>query len=273
MRQAQPLPERAVDPVEINVALAITLTALAGLSTGLGSIYALLLGRPRPTILAIILGFSAGVMLYVSFTELLGTAIEEIGFGRANIAFFAGILFIALVDRLVPHGHAEEHDSEHEHEHGHGGRSAVMRVGMFTAVGIAIHNLPEGLVVFSSAAGGDLALGTTIAIAVAIHNIPEGMAVSVPVLYATGSRRKAFAYSLLSGASEPVGALIGYAVLYPFITPDLMTGLRAAVAGIMIYISLDALLPMAHRYGREYLVITGIASGMAVMALSLFMLE
>ena len=256
--------------VDISVGFALLLTTLAGLSTGIGSIIGLAVGRPRPSFLAATLGFSAGVMIYISFAELLRTGIEEIGFGAANVAFFAGMLFIAAVDRVAPHEHGHEHGAAESHDGV--GRPAVMRVGMITALGIAIHNFPEGLVVFGSAAGGDVALGVSIALAVAIHNIPEGIAVSVPIFYATGSRRKAFGYSLLSGVSEPVGALIGYAILLPFLTPALMSGLRAGVAGIMVYISLDALLPLAHRYGRESVVITGIAAGMGVMAFSLFML-
>ena len=260
--------------MDVNVGLALLLTALAGLSTGIGSVIGLIVGRPKPSFLAVALGFSAGVMIYISFAELLRTGIDEIGFGAANLAFFAGMGFIALVDRLVPHEHG--HEDGHEHgaaePDGAGARPAVMRVGMITALGIAIHNFPEGMVVFGSAAGGDVALGVAIAVAVAIHNIPEGIAVSVPIFYATGSRRKAFTYSLLSGVSEPVGALIGYAILLPFISPTLMSGLRSGVAGIMVYISLDALLPLAHRYGQEYVVITGIVAGMGVMAFSLFML-
>ena len=147
-----------------------------------------------------------------------------------------------------------------------------MRAGVFTALGIAIHNFPEGLVTFSSAATGNVALGTAVAVAIAIHNIPEGIAVSVPIFYATGSRRQAFLWSFSSGLAEPVGALIGYAILLPFLTPSLLSTLLAFVAGIMVYISLDELLPMAHRYGKEHLVIIGVGGGMVIMAASLFLL-
>ena len=147
-----------------------------------------------------------------------------------------------------------------------------MRAGIFTAIGIAIHNFPEGLVTFSSAATGDTALGIAVAVAVAIHNIPEGMAVSVPIYYASNSRLRAFLYSFSSGLAEPLGALIGYAVLLPFLTPMLLSTSLAFVAGIMVYISLDELLPLAHRYGREHLVIGGIGAGMLVMAASLYLL-
>jgi len=262
--------------MEGSVGFALLLTALAGLSTGIGSAIAYFIRQPKYSYLAVMLGFSAGVMVYISFAELLKTAVEDVGFGTANIAFFTGIAFIATVDLLIPHNYEEERvvNTHPSVVSGKGSRhdSVLMRAGIFTALGIAIHNFPEGLVTFSSAATGDVALGTVVAVAIAIHNIPEGMAVSVPIYYATGSRRKAFVYSFSSGLAEPVGALIGYAILLPFMTPTLMSSLLAAVAGIMIYISLDELLPLAHRYGKEHLVIAGIGAGMVVMAGSLFLL-
>ena len=148
-----------------------------------------------------------------------------------------------------------------------------MRSGTLVALGIAIHNFPEGLVTFSCAATGDIAFGIMIAVAIAIHNIPEGIAISVPIFYATGSRRRAFTYSFLSGVAEPVGAIIGYAILLPFLTPTLLSSTIAFVAGIMVFISLDEILPLAHRYGQEHLVIIGIMTGMLVMAASLFLLR
>jgi ZIP family zinc transporter len=256
--------------MEVNVSFALLLTTLAGLSTGIGSGIAYFIKTPRYTYLAVMLGFSAGVMVYISFAELLKTAVEEIGFGPANLAFFIGIVFIAVVDMLVPHDYEEER--EDNPKSGPGSQKPLMRAGIFTALGIAIHNFPEGLVTFSSAATGDTTLGIAVAIAVAIHNIPEGMAVSVPIYYASGSRRKAFLYSFSSGLAEPVGALIGYAILMPFLTPVLLSSSLAFVAGIMVYISLDELLPMAHRYGQSHLVISGIGAGMLVMAASLYLL-
>lgn len=273
--------------MEINLAFAFGLTALAGLSTGIGSAAAYFIRTPKYSYLAVMLGFSAGVMVYISFTELLGTAIEDIGFARANVAFFVGILFIAVIDMLVPHQYEEEHtrgirrdigEPEQREEPGLSSQpagspqSALMRSGIFMALGIAIHNFPEGMVTFASAATGDVALGVTVAVAIAIHNIPEGIAVSVPIFYATGDRGKAFTYSFLSGVAEPVGALLGYALLFHFLTPALLSSSLAFVAGIMVYISLDEILPLAHRYGKEHLVLIGVGAGMLVMALSLFLL-
>ncbi len=274
--------------MEINLPFAILLTTLAGLSTGIGSTIAFFIRTPKYSYLAVLLGFSAGVMIYISFTELLTTAIGDVGFTTANIAFFIGILLIAVIDILVPHEYEEEHVTDtrfginkvKDREESllpprltPASQSSLMRSGIFVMLGIAIHNFPEGLVTFSCAATGDVAFGIMIAVAIAIHNIPEGIAVSVPIFYATGSRRRAFTYSFLSGVAEPVGALIGYGILLPFLTPTLLSSLLAFVAGIMVYISLDEILPLAHRYGHEHLVIIGLGAGMLVMAISLLLLR
>lgn len=274
--------------MEINLSFAILLTTLAGLSTGIGSAIAFFIKTPKYSYLAFLLGFSAGVMVYISFTELLATAIENVGFAHANIAFFIGIAFIALIDIFIPHEYEEERvrsAPQNSAEEGHlekeglppqlaaPSKAFLMRAGVLTALGIAIHNFPEGLVTFCSAATGDVAFGILIAVAIAIHNIPEGIAISVPIFYATGNRRKAFTYSFLSGVAEPVGAIIGYGILFPFLTPELLSSTLAFVAGIMVFISLDEILPLAHRYGKEHLVILGIGSGMLVMAASLFLLR
>ncbi len=274
--------------MEINLALAMLLTVLAGLSTGIGSTIAFFIRTPKYSYLAVLLGFSAGVMVYISFTELLGTAIRDVGFISANIAFFTGILVIAVTDILVPHEYEEERATSSRLGVGETGqqkssglpsqlatpsKSALKRSAILLALGIAIHNFPEGLVTFSCVASGHVALGIMVAVAIGVHNIPEGIAVSVPIFYATGSRRRAFIYSFLSGITEPVGALIGYGILFPFLTPALLSSLLAFVAGIMIYISLDEILPLAHRYGREHLVIIGVVTGMLVMAITLFLLS
>jgi ZIP family zinc transporter len=274
--------------LEINLSFALLLTVLAGLSTGIGSAIAFFIRTPKYSYLAFMLGFSAGVMVYISFTELLGTAIRDVGFATANIGFFIGILFIAVIDILIPHEYEEERPTRSQPNTTETGQqkklglppqlaapsqSSLMRSGILLALGIAIHNFPEGLVTFTCAATGDVAFGIIIALAIAIHNIPEGIAVSVPIFYATGSRRRAFVYSFLSGVAEPVGALIGYGILLPFLTPTLLSCILASVAGIMVYVSLDEILPLAHRYGHEHLVIIGVGVGMLVMAASLLLLR
>jgi ZIP family zinc transporter len=152
------------------------------------------------------------------------------------------------------------------------GRSPQLhRLGLLTALAIGIHNFPEGIATFF-AAMTDRTVGISIAAAIALHNIPEGISVSIPVYYATGSRRKAFWYSSLSGISEPVGAIIGFLALRSFLESHLVDIVFAAVAGIMVFISLDQLVPHAKKYSTGHQSIYGLISGMAVMALTLLLL-
>ena len=255
-----------------NVGIALGLTVVAGLSTGIGSAIAYFIKRPKIVYLSFALGLSAGVMIYISFMELLPDAIANLGEAWALLAFFVGIGAIALIDLLVPEAENPHEYKGLEEPTAQGNNRYLMRTGIFTALAIGIHNFPEGLATFASALS-DIRLGIFICIAIAIHNIPEGIAVSVPIFYATSNKNKAFFYSFLSGVSEPVGALVGYLILMPFLTPALLAAVLAFVAGIMIYISLDELLPMAHRYGHGHLVIGGTVLGMLIMAASLLMSE
>jgi len=210
-------------------------------------------------------------MLYISFMELLPNALEAMGRIWGLAAFFIGIAFIGAIDMLIP---------EAENPHDYKGlddttaarrNGPLMRTGLMTALAIAVHNFPEGLATLGITLV-DVKLGVFIAIAIAIHNIPEGISVSVIILYATGDKNKAFIYSFLSGLAEPVGAVIGFLILLPFLSQYVLASLLAFIAGIMVYISVDELLPMAHRYGHGHTVIAGIVSGMFVMAVSLLML-
>jgi len=264
-----------------NILFAFGLTVIAGLSTGIGSILAFFTSKTNTKFLSIALGFSAGVMIYVSMIEIFPKAkvslvaeLGEVGGSWATVgAFFAGMFLIGIIDRLVP-------DSGNPHEtrmiedmrepKTSVDGSKLMRMGLFTAIAVTIHNFPEGLATFTSAIK-DPSLGIAIAAAIAIHNIPEGIAVSVPVYFATGDRKKAFKLSFLSGISEPLGALIGYLILLPFFNDVVYGVLFASVAGIMVFISLDELLPSAREYGEAHLSIYGLVAGMIVMAVSLLL--
>jgi ZIP family zinc transporter len=265
-----------------NVPFALLLTALAGCFTAIGGGIAWLIGKPRDWQLALILGFSAGVMIYVSFMELLPAAIDKGGYFVGYLAFFAGIIFIAILDIVIPHEYKEEH-TIYTHEDGsekrrfrhrlrENRRSLMMRAGILTALGITIHNIPEGLAVFSSAVAGNTTLGILVAVAIALHNIPEGIIVFIPISEATGQPKRAFLTSLFSGLAEPVGALLGYAILAPFLSVVVLAGLLAFAAGIMIYISLDELLPASREYGSAHLTMVGIALGMLIMAASFILI-
>ncbi len=292
----------------IDVLIAFSLTMVSGLATGIGGLFVLRAKQTNFKFISGALGFSAGVMIYVSFVELfpdaLGRLSEAHGESRGawftTISFFVGIALIAIIDKLVPSGEnphemsskqeitaiqANLQDAEAprvaEEEHSESlieadamsvrTKDALMRTGLFSALAIAIHNFPEGLATFMSALQ-DPALGVTIAVAIAIHNVPEGISVAVPVYYATGSKRKALGYAFLSGMAEPLGALVGFLILMPFISPALLGYIFAAVAGIMVYISLDELLPTAEKYGEHHIAIWGLIAGMAVMALSMLLL-
>lgn len=262
-----------------NVIFALGLTAFAGLSTGIGSAIAFFSRRSKPAFLSVSLGFSAGVMIYVSLVEIMQKAKEalisatnpSVGTWYAVAAFFGGILVIALIDKLIP-----SYENPHEVQKIESiyepskvkDLGKLKRIGVFSAIAIAIHNFPEGLATFVAGLT-DPTVALPIAVAIAIHNIPEGIAVSVPLYYATGSRRKAFLLSFLSGLAEPVGALIGYFVLFRFIDEFFFGIVFGAVAGIMVFISLDELLPTAEEYGKHHQAIYGLIGGMLVMGASL----
>jgi zinc transporter, ZIP family len=269
-----------------TVLIAFGLTLFAGLATGIGSLLTLLTRRTNKRFMAVALGFSAGFMIYVAMIDMFDLAKDmlttELGKVQGSWltvgVFFFGMLLIAVIDRLVPtveNPHElrqiEEMQSCDTDTDSSGKPRALMRLGFMTALAIAIHNFPEGLATFASALHS-LNLGIAIAVAIAIHNIPEGIAVAIPIYCATGSRRKAFLWSLLSGLSEPLGALIGFTILSSLASPLMLGSLYALVAGIMVFISLDELLPAAREYGSPHLAIYGLIGGMMIMALSLQLL-
>jgi ZIP family zinc transporter len=298
-----------------SVWIAFGLTLFAGLATGIGSGLAFFTHRTNYRFLAIATGFSAGVMLYVSFVEIfikgadaLTARYGDFGHWVNAASFFGGMLLIGLIDKFIPAGenphepHPEEeiapvHDPSaplpsfsaapavveqgtpsrfHDHSMN---PDRLMRMGLFTALAVGIHNFPEGLATFLAALH-DPALGLAIAVAIALHNIPEGISVSVPIFYATGDRRKAFVYSLLSGLAEPIGAGVAFLALRLFvgggaqvIPSEVMGILFGGVAGIMVYISLDELLPTSRAYGQGHDSLLGLIAGMVLMALSLLLLK
>ncbi len=259
-----------------NVILAFILTSIAGLATGIGSLIALLAKKTNAAFLSASLGFSAGIMIYVSFMEmmpqaslqLISTYGEKTGTLFLILAFFGGIALINMIDFLVPKS-INPHEFQGVEDMDK--KSDLRRTGVIVAITIAIHNFPEGIATFTSALGS-LDIAVPIATAIAIHNIPEGIAVAVPIYHSTGSRRKAFWLSFLSGLSEPFGALLAYLLLFGFWNPVLNGIVLSAVSGIMVFISLDELLPSAEKYGKHHISISGMVAGMLVMALSLYLL-
>jgi ZIP family zinc transporter len=246
---------------------ALLLTVLAGLSTVMGSLIIFFMKGRKELHLNIAMGFSAGVMIFISFTELLNESIMGIGYLYAVISFFAGIALIYLIDVFIPHSYEEESPCDPNLRK----KCDMKRCGTMVAIGIAIHNFPEGITVFFASLA-DIRLGIVIAIAIALHNIPEGIAIAMPIYYATKSKMKAFWYSFLSGIAEPIGALLAFAFLFKFINSTVLNIILAATAGIMVFISFDELLPHVYNEKESHLTILGIFVGMGVMALSLFLL-
>lgn len=282
-----------------RILLAFGLTLFAGLATGIGGLIAFFAKRTKTTFLAFSLGFSAGVMIFISFTEMLTESGEMMRQSYSSdtaawltfLSFVAGVGLSAAIDKILP-SEGNPHELKRveqmnpgtrdpdkpeckgrkQYRAGHGPRDRkLMRIGTFTAIAIGVHNFPEGIATFMSAMS-DVTVGVSIAVAVAIHNIPEGIAVSVPVYYATGSKRKALTWSVLSGFSEPIGAVAGYFILTLFSTDISLGYVFGMVAGIMVYISFDELLPAAHKYGKHHVAIYGLISGMIVIGLSLILL-
>ncbi|EGM8770613.1 TPA: zinc transporter ZupT [Campylobacter jejuni] len=283
-----------------QIFIAMLLTLFAGFSTAIGSIIAFFSRKDDLRVLSLGLGFSAGVMIYISFMEILPTALKDFkNYYNSHWAellglacFFGGILISLLIDKLIPedvnpHEPKEDlselkicplpqkgqnppkfHPGEKLHQIN---TKALKRTEIFTALAIAIHNFPEGFATFISSLD-NLTLGIAIAIAVAIHNIPEGLAVSLPIYHATGDKKKAFIYSALSGFAEPLGAFVGALILLPFIGDLTLAISFAVIAGIMVFISLDELLPAAKTYDKAHDSLYGLIAGMAIMALSLNLL-
>lgn len=263
-----------------NILYAFLLTLFAGLSTSIGSAISLTAKRTNTKFLSFSLGFSAGVMIYVSMVEIFFKAqdilIKALNVRRGHwvtvISFFCGMFLIALIDSLVPSAE-NPHDvktPEGMDRQTIANEKKLLRLGLFTALILAIHNFPEGIATFISALL-DPSVAMPIAFAIAIHNIPEGISVSLPIFYATGDKKKAFWYSFFSGMAEPIGALVGYFILLPFLNEVMFGVIFAGVAGIMVFISLDELLPAAREYGEHHLPMYGVISGMILMAVSLLL--
>ena len=264
---------------EQTVLLAFGLTMIAGLSTGIGSLIALVAKRTNSKFLCASLGFSAGVMLYVSFMDLIPVAKEELvaDFGVKTgtlcliLAFFGGMGLITLIDFLIPKkNNPHEMQGVEEMSRFNNRKIALQRTGVVVALSLVAHNFPEGIATFTSAISNGLSVAIPITVAIAIHNIPEGIAVSVPIYHATGNKQKAFWLSFLTGLAEPLGALIAFLFLSPFWSPSVNGIVMASVAGIMVYISLDELLPTAEKYGEHHISISGLIAGMIVMSLCLY---
>jgi ZIP family zinc transporter len=261
-----------IDPFTLMLAFAVT--AAAGLATILGGLAVAFAHTPNPRLLSFGLAFAGGAMVYISLTEILGKATSEFtgiygdgaGFAYATLWFLIGIISVAIIDRLLPNPHEKLSMDERAVE----GKASshIKRVGLLTALAITAHNFPEGLATFFTMLDSP-ELGTSLAIAIALHNIPEGISIAIPVYFATNSKWLALLACLVSGLAEPLGAGIGYLILAPFLTPAVFGAVFAVIAGVMVFLALDELLPTAKHYARGHETVYGLVLGMMVMALSL----
>nr|WP_289852350.1 zinc transporter ZupT [Mesorhizobium liriopis] len=262
--------------------MALGITVGAGLATVLGSLLVVFTDRTQTRVLAFGLAFAAGAMVYVSLVEIFvksqtafGAAMpDKQAYAYATLWFFVGALALIAVDRLVPNPHAGMDSSAAggtslDRASAEANQEAMLRrVGLLAALAITAHNLPEGLATFFATLD-DPVVGLPLAIAIAVHNIPEGVSIAVPVFYATGSRQKAVLAALLSGLAEPVGALVGYLLLAPFMSDLLFGGVFGVIAGAMVFLALDELLPAARLYARGHETVYGMVIGMGAIATSL----
>jgi len=270
-----------------DITFAFLLTIIAGSATGFGGLTILLSKRTNKKFLSICLSFSAGVMLYISFAEILPEAFEDLkhalgdgtGYLIATVAFFAGILLVAIIDRFVPHNDevaelVEYTQQDNNETLAQSDKKELKRTGVMAAIAIATHNLPEGIVIFMAALH-DPALGIAIALAIILHNIPEGIATAAPIYYSTGSRAKAFLFAFSTGYVQVIGALVAWFLMRSVLNDmDAVFGVSfAIVAGIMVYVAIHQLLPAAQKFGKHHMVMKWLFAGMAVMAASLVALE
>lgn len=266
------------------VLIAFAVCAAAAASTVLGSIFVLRANRANPRLLAFGLAFAGGAMVYVSLVEIFNKSVaafsegfgSKTGYAYATLAFFAGVLMLALIDRIIPNPHEGMDEREVLHGHGHHHDNVatpnVTRVGLLAAMAITAHNFPEGLATFFATLDNPV-VGLPLAMAIAIHNIPEGVSIAIPVYYATGSRAKAVGATVISAVAEPAGALIGYLLLAPFLTPAVFGAVFGVIAGVMVFLAIDELMPEAKRYSKGHEAVYGMVMGMAAMALSLVLFK
>lgn len=268
------------DYMRPELLLGLGLSLVAGLSTGIGAAVAFFMKRTSTRVLTFSLGASAGVMIYISFMELMPAAAEMLEGASAKwlplAAFFGGMALTCIIDRLVPE--AENPHEIHDLDEWQSTKDASMlalrdrktkRSAMLFALAIALHNFPEGIATVAAAFTENTELAYSVAFAVAVHNIPEGVAVAIPLYCATGKRWKSFGLASLTGLAEPLGALVAMLVLMPFLSPELLAVLFAGVSGIMVYISMDELLPMSRQWGHHHMAMYGLMGGMLLMGVLL----
>lgn len=282
------------------VLVAFAITFAAGMATVLGSLLVIWAQRTNTRLLAFGLAFSGGAMVYVSLVEIFvkanesfaKTADAQTAYMYATLFFFAGVAILFAIDRFVPNPHTgldekQVRSAALDAAPNNGGEApaafsdgqpptkqnaALARIALLAAMAITLHNLPEGLATFFATLDNPT-VGLSLAIAIAVHNIPEGVSIAIPVYYASGSKTKAVAATAISGLAEPVGALIGYIALASFLSPFVFGAVFAVIAGAMVFLALDELLPAARVYTRGHETVYGMLAGMGAIAMSLILFK
>ncbi|XP_010913944.1 zinc transporter ZTP29 isoform X1 [Elaeis guineensis] len=269
--------------MDSQVLVALALSLVGGLSTSIGALFVILNHAPNLKMLGLLQGFAAGLMLSISFLDLAHNALNSIGFLKGNLWFFAGVLFFAFVVSFIPEPTVVARTDENNRQKDDDGsgkdlmrkhRRQVLFSGIITAIvtGISLHNFPEGMAVFLGSIKG-LRVGLNLALAIALHNIPEGVAVALPIYFATESKWQAFKLATLSGFAEPLGVII-VAYLFPSsLDPEILEGLLGAVGGVMAFLTLHEMLPLAFDYAGQKQAVKAVFLGMAFMSASLYFLE
>lgn len=255
-----------------HVLMAFGITLAAGLATMLGSALVFFQKTPSPRVLAFGLAFAAGAMVFVSLTEIFGKSVDSFsevssaGFSWATAAFLTGLLAILALDRLIPNPHEtlDVNDPRFLDKN----QSYLRRIGLMSAFAITAHNFPEGLATFFATLESPT-LGAPLAFAIAVHNIPEGISIAAPIYFATQNKRLTVLACLISGLAEPLGAVMGYFILKPFLSPEIFGWVFGIIAGAMVFLAMDELLPAAKRYSDGHETVYGLVGGMGVIAISL----
>lgn len=255
-----------------DVLLAFLVCVVAAAATMVGGLSIFFTKQSNTRLLAFGLAFAGGAMIYISLVEIFWKSLSDFSqvypdkeaYSLTTFFFFVGVLLLVAIDRFVPNPHNSFTANEGED------KSSLRRVGLMAAIAITAHNIPEGMATFFATLE-DPILGGSLAFAIAVHNIPEGVSIAVPVYYATGSKKLTMLACGISALAEPFGALLGYVVLGPFLSPAVFGGVFAVIAGAMVFLSMDELLPTAKRYAKGHDAVYGIVIGMACIALSLIL--
>ena len=217
----------------------IIISLIEGMSTLIG-FFSIYIKGDKNRIISRTLSFAGGVMIMLSIIDLIPSSISSlkenyncfIALFYCSIFFIIGFIASHLIQNIV-----QEQD-------------VLSKTGIISMIGIILHNIPEGMATYMLSSI-NFKLGLMLSIAIVMHNIPEGIGISIPIYCGTGNKKKAFVYTLISGLSEPFGAIISVIFLHKFINLTIMGAIYSIIAGIMIYIGYFELIKISKQYGNS----------------------